>query len=92
MSFSTKSALPDVQAMLATLSSNQLFTAIALLQHRLHVVQAIDSRAQLSFIIHAHCLGIRNLAPKIHFHLSLFLGDNGLNDGRGLFWGDVGLP
>ena len=63
--------------MSATLSSNQLLTTL-LLQHRFHVVQAMDSRAHLGLIIHARCLGIRNLAPKIHFHLSLFLGDNGL--------------
>ena len=75
----------------ATLSSNQLF-AIPLSQHRLYVVQAIDSRAHLRHIIHAHCLGIRNSAPKIHLHLSLFLGDYGLNDRRSLLWGDIGLP
>lgn len=74
----------------ATLSRNQPFT-ILLSQHRFHVVQAIDSRAHLRLIIHAHCLGIRNLAPKIHFHLSLLFSDNGLNGRHGLSWGDVSL-
>lgn len=74
----------------ASLSSNQLF-AIPLPQHRFHVVQAIDCRAHLGLIIHAHCLGICNPALKIHLYLSLFLGDNGVNDRRGLLWSGVGL-
>ncbi|WP_197089322.1 hypothetical protein [Puniceibacterium sp. IMCC21224] len=75
----------------ATLPSNQLFTT-PFPQHRFHVVQAIDGGAHLRLIYYARCLCIGDLAPKIHLHLTLFLGDNSLNDGRGLFWGDVGLP
>ena len=75
---------------LATLSGNQLLTTI-LSQHRFHIVQAIDGRTHLRLIIHTRCLGLRNLAAKIHFHLPLFLGDNGLNDRRGLLWGAIGL-
>ena len=75
----------------ATLSSNQIFTT-PLSQLRFHLVQAIDSGAHLRLINDARCLGIRDLAPKIHLHLSLFLGDNGLNDRRGLLWDDVSLP
>lgn len=77
-------------AMPATLSRNQPFT-ILLSQHRFHVVQAIDCRAHLRLISYARCLCIGDLASKIHLHLALFLGDNGLNDRRGLFWSDVGL-
>ena len=73
----------------ATLSSNQLF-AIPLSQHRFHIVQAINGRAHLRFIDCARNLRIRDLAPKIHLHLSLFLGDNVLNDGRGLLWNNIG--
>ena len=68
---------------------NWLFATL-LLQHRFHVVQAIDCRAHLRLII--HCVGIRNLALKIHLHLALFLGDNSLNDGRGLPWIGFSLP
>lgn len=75
----------------ATLSSHPLFAAL-FLQHRFHVFQAMDSRAHLGLIIHAHCLGICNPALKIHLYLSLFLGDNGVNDRRNLRWGDIGLP
>ena len=60
-------------------------------QHRFHFIQSIDGGAHLRLIAYACCLGIRELAPKIHLHLSLFLGDNGLNDGRGLLWGEMGL-
>jgi hypothetical protein len=74
----------------ATLSSNQLFT-ILLSQHLFHFVQAIDSGAHLRLINDARCLGARDLAPKIHLHLSLFFGDNSLNDRRGLLWNAVGL-
>lgn len=74
----------------ATLSRNQPFT-ILLSQHRFHVLQAIDCRAHLRLISYARCLCIGDLASKIHLHLALFLGDNGLNDRRGLFWSDVGL-
>lgn len=85
------STLRDRQAILATLSSNQLFTTV-LPQHRFHFVQAIDSGAHLRLIYYARCLCIGDLTPKIHLHLSLFFGDNGLNDRRGFFWGGVGLP
>ena len=68
------------------------FFATLLLQHRFHCIQSIDSRAHLGLIIHAHCLSIRNLAPKIHFNLSLFLGDNGLNDLRSFLWSDISFP
>ena len=84
-------ALFNRHTILVRLSSNQLI-AIPLLQHRFHFIQSIDSRAHLRLIIHAHGLGICNLAPKIHFHLSLFLSDNGLNDRRSLLWGDISLP
>ena len=80
----------DKQSISAMLSSNKLF-AIPLLQHRFHFVQAIDGGAHLRLIIHPHCLGIRKLSPKIHLHLALFLGDDGLNDRRGLLWSGVGL-
>ena len=30
--------------------------------------------------------------PKIHFNLSLFLGDNGLNDRRSFLWSDISFP
>ena len=75
----------------ATLSSNQLCAAIPLLQHRFHVVQAIDCRAHLRLISYARCFRIRDAAAKIHLHLALFLGDDGLNDRRGLLWSGVGL-
>jgi len=70
-------------AILATLSSNPLFTPV-LPQHRFHVVQAINSGAHLRLIQDAGCLGGRDLAPKIHLHLALLLGDDGLNDRRSL--------
>ena len=76
--------------MSATLSSNQLLTTL-LLQHRFHVVQAIDCRAHLRLISYARCFRIRDAAAKIHLHLALFLGDDGLNDRRGLLWSGVGL-
>jgi len=75
----------------ATLSRNQPFT-ILLSQHRFHFIQSIDGGAHLRLINYARSFSILDLASKIHLHLSLFLGDNGLNDRRGLFWGDVGLP
>ena len=75
----------------ATLSSNQLFTT-PLPQHRFHFIQAIDGGAHLRLINDARSFSIRNLAPKIHLHLALFLGDEGLNDGRSFLWGDIGLP
>ena len=87
----TETALHDPHTILATLSSNQLFTAIPLSQHRFHFVQAINGGAHLHLINDARSLGIRNLAPKIHLHLTLFLGDDGLNDRRGLLWSGVGL-
>lgn len=74
-----------------TLSSNQPFTTV-LLQHRFHFVQPINGGAHLRIIIHPHCLDIRKLSPKIHLHLALFLGDNGLNDRRGLLWNYIRLP
>jgi hypothetical protein len=74
--------------MLATLSSNQLF-AIPLPQHRFHFIQAIDSGAHLRLVNDARSFSIRNLASKIHLHLTLFLGDDGLNDGRGFWWNAV---
>ena len=75
----------------ATLSRNQPFT-ILLSQHRFHFVQAIDCRAHLRLIIDARSSESATWPSKIHLHLALFLGDNGLNDRRGLLWGDVGLP
>jgi len=74
----------------AALSSNQLF-AIRLPQHSFHFVQAIDCRAHLSLISYARSFRINDAAAKIHLHLALFLSNNGLNDRRGPFWGDVGL-
>ena len=74
----------------ATLSRNQPFT-ILLSQHRFHVVQAIDCRAHLRLINDARSFSIHDLASKIHLHLTLFLGDDGLNDSRGLLWSGVGL-
>lgn len=74
----------------ATLSRNQPFT-ILLSQHRFHVLQAIDCSAHLRLISYARCLCIGDLTPKIHLHLSLFFGDNGLNDRRGLLWNAVDL-
>ncbi len=85
-----ESVLPDKQAMSATLSSNQLLTTV-LSQHRFHFIQAIDSRAHLRLINDARSFGIHDLAAKIHLHLSLFFGDNGLNDRRGLLWNAIGL-
>ena len=73
------------------LSSNQIFAAV-FSQHRFHLIQAFDSGAHLHLITRARCFDIHNLATKIQLHLSLFLGDNGLDDGRGLLWGDVDLP
>jgi hypothetical protein len=73
----------DLHTILSTLSSNQLLTTI-LSQHRFHIVQATDGRTHLRLTHGTRCLAIRDLAPKIHLHLSLFLGDDGLNDGRGL--------
>jgi hypothetical protein len=83
-------ALPDKQAMSATLSRNQPFT-ILLSQHRFHFVQAIDCRAHLRLISYARSFRIHDAAAKIHLHLALFLGDDGLNDRRGLLWSGVGL-
>jgi len=77
--------------MSATLSRNQPFT-ILLSQHRFHFVQAIDGGAHLRLINDALGLRTDDLTLKIHLHLSLFLGDDSLNDRRGLLWGDVGLP
>ena len=75
----------------ATLSSNQLFTTL-LPQHRFHFIQAIDGGAHLRLINDARSFGIHDLASKIHLHLSLLLGDDGLNDGRSLLWSTVVLP
>ena len=75
----------------APLSTNQLF-ANPLPQHRFHLVQAVDSRAHLRLINRSQGLSIRDRAPEIHRHLALFLGDDGLNDGRGLLWGEMVLP
>lgn len=72
----------------ATLSSNQLFTTL-LPQHRFHFIQAIDGRAHLRLISNARSFRIHDAAAKIHLHLPLFLGDDGLNDGRGLLWHDM---
>lgn len=74
----------------ATLSSNQLFTT-PLPQHRFHFIQAIDGGAHLRLINDARSFGIHDLASKIHLHLMLFLGDDGLNDGRGFLWNAVSL-
>ena len=74
-----------------TLSSNKLF-AIPLLHHGLHFIQAIDSRAHLRLINYACSVSIHDLASKIHLHLPLCLGENGLNDRRGFLCDDVGLP
>ena len=79
-------AFPDRQTMPNTLSGNRLATAIAFLQHRFHVVQATDYKAHLRLIIQTHC----QPDTKIHLHLPLFLGNGGLNDRRGLLWGDIG--
>lgn len=76
--------------MSATLSSNQLLTTV-LSQHRFHFIQSIDGGAHLRLIYYARCLCIGDLAPKIHLHLTLFLGDDGLNDGRGFLWNAVSL-
>jgi hypothetical protein len=81
---------PARQAILATLSRNQPFT-ILLSQHRFHFVQAIDCRAHLRLISYARSFRIHDAAAKIHLHLALFLGDDGLNDRRGLLWSGVGL-
>jgi hypothetical protein len=88
----TETALHDPHTILATLSSNQLFTAIPLSQHRFHFVQAINGGAHLRLINDARSFRIHDLASKIHLHLTQFLTDHSLNDGRGLLWGDVGLP
>ena len=72
-------ALPDRQAMPATLSSNQPL-AFTLSQHRFHIVQAIDGGTHLRLTSGARYLGIRDLAPKIHLHLPLFLSDDSLNN------------
>jgi len=77
-------ALPDRQAMPTTLSSNQLFT-ILLSQHLFHVVQAINGGAHLRLINNARSFRIHDLTSKIHLHLTRFLSDHSLNDGRGLF-------
>jgi hypothetical protein len=88
---SSLSALRDRQAMPATLSSNQLLTT-PLPQHRFNLIQAVDGGAHLRLINYARSFSIHDLTPKIQLHLSLFLGDDGLDDGRGLLWGDVDLP
>jgi len=74
----------------ATLSSNQLFNT-PLPQHRFHFIQAIDGGAHLRLINDARSFSIHNLASKIHLHLALFLGDDGLNDGRSFLWNGVSL-
>ena len=89
--YSRLSALLDKQAMSATLSSNQLLTTV-LSQHRFHFIQAINCGAHLRLINFARSFSIHDLASKIHLHLALFLGDNGLNDRRNLRLGDIGLP
>ena len=60
-------------------------------QRRFHVVQAIDGGTHLRLTHGARCLNSRDRALKIHLHLALFPGDNGLNDERGLLWGEMGL-
>jgi hypothetical protein len=85
-----EAALPYRQAIPATLSSNKLFVSL-LLQHRFHFIQAIDSGAHLRLINDARSVSIHGAAAKIHLHLALFLGDDGLNDRRGLLWSGVGL-
>ena len=77
--------------MSATLSSNRLLTTV-LAQHRFHFTQSIHGGAHLRLINDARSFRIHDAASKIHLHLSLFLGDDGLNGGRGLLWGDIGLP
>jgi hypothetical protein len=67
------------------------FLVSVLLQRRLHVVQDFDGGTHLSLIHGARCLSIRDRALKIHLRLALFLGDNGLNDERGLLWSEMGL-
>lgn len=74
----------------ATLSRNQPFT-ILLSQHRFHFIQSIDGGAHLRLINYARSFSIHDLASKIHLHLTLFLGDDGLNDGRGFLWNAVSL-
>ena len=74
----------------ATLSSYQLFTTV-LSQHRFHFTQSIDGGAHLRLINDARSFSIHDLASKIHLHLTLFLGDDGLNGRRGLLWSGVGL-
>jgi len=86
-----ESAPPYRQAMPATLSSNQLFAAV-FSQLCFHVVQAIDSGAQRRLINDARSLSIRDLDTKIHFHLALFLSDDGLNNRRGLLCSTVVFP
>ena len=77
--------------MLATLSRNQPFTTV-LSQHRFHFIQSIHSGAHLRLINDARSFSIHDLASKIHLHLTLFLGEDGLNDGRGFLWNPVILP
>jgi len=60
-------------------------------QQRFHVVQAIDRGAQLRLIAFARCLSTCDPDTKIHLHLSMFLGDDGLTDGRGFLWNAVSL-
>ena len=84
------SALYDRQTMPTALPVNWLFATL-LLQHRFHFVQAIDCRAHLRLISYARSFRIHDAAAKIHLHLALFLGDDGLNDRRGLLWSGVGL-
>jgi hypothetical protein len=68
------------------------FLAISLSQHRFHLVQAVDSGAHLRLINDVRRLSSGDRAPEIHRHLTLFLCDYGLNDGRGLFRDDPALP
>lgn len=82
--------LRDNQSISAMLSSNQLFATV-LSQHRFHFVQAIDCRAHLRLINDARSFSIHDLALKIHLHLTLFLGDDGLNDRRGFLRNAVNL-
>lgn len=82
--------LRDKQSISAMLSSNQLFATV-LSQHRFHFIQSIHGGAHLRLINDARSVSIHDAAAKIHLHLSLFLGDNGLNDGRGFLRNAVSL-
>ena len=63
-----------------------------LFQGCLHLVQTIHGGPYLRVIGPFCQIDCGQLRPKIHLHLPLCLGDDGLNDRRGLLWGDIGLP